>query len=159
MKKLLFIAMIACVPLFLTGCAKDDQISQLQKQNQDLQAQLAKQQSNDFDLQSKCSQQAKVFLDYFEGGKSAENISYENHFNQKLNKCFVLISQFQNTAPNKIEFLFDAAEKKEYAESDSSGYCSLLIGGAKCNSEAEFNGFVSSYMSDSSTVPSVPDLF
>lgn len=111
------------------------------------------------DSQSKCAQQAKIFFDFFEStdpdSKNKKQLDYyENHFNEKLNKCFILLHQFPIKDGLASDFLFDAIEKKEYAEyiySDSisdKDYCFLSINNSVCTTKIEFNNFVNNYMSE-----------
>ncbi|MCX6763153.1 MAG: hypothetical protein NTZ97_00235 [Candidatus Moranbacteria bacterium] len=112
MKKILFIAGISI--LFLAGCSNFDKISQLEKQNQDLQAQSNNQQQiNNLDLQAKCSDMAsKYFIS--KGYKTSDGFDYKNHYNSKLNKCFILISTSSDNNNLFID-LYDAVEGKHYA--------------------------------------------
>jgi hypothetical protein len=116
------------------------------------------------DLQSKCAKQAQEAFkrDGFEGEKGA---SFSNHYNQKLNKCFVQVESVDwKTAPGTVftnKVLSDAFEGKVYAEymwrSDKvKKYwevpplrCSvtLLSGEEKdCHSSDEFDRQVKAYM-------------
>jgi hypothetical protein len=64
------------------------------------------------DLQAKCADQArKVFRDL--GYKPDGPAAFENHFNVKLNRCFM---QIENTTPqgNVNRNVLDAFEGKEY---------------------------------------------
>jgi hypothetical protein len=136
------------------------------------QQQAEKTNNNDFDLQQKCSQQAKTFFDYYvsdpESKKTAE---LSNHYNVKLNKCFALIKQYIQTgtgasfSAGNQEDLYDAVEKKVYGSyswmSQSPKkywevaplWCDTYKDGDKynhqvCNTEDEFDNFVSPYMNE-----------
>lgn len=108
--------------------------------------------------QERCASQAsKTFSSL---GYSYENrSSYENHYNQKMNKCFINIS---SSYPDPDEVLLisrqliDAYEGKSYAN-----YLCPLLGGcdgetyplchveeAECKTLLEFNTLVDAYMVD-----------
>src|SRR5664279_5151412 len=73
--------------------------------------------SNLLDYQQKCAEQArKVFNDL--GYKPNDMAGYENHYNTKLNKCFVFVQNTDATQQPTIwtyKTLFDAYEGKTYA--------------------------------------------
>lgn len=48
--------------------------------------------STSIDLQSKCATQAGQFFEYLLSNPAAKmDAEYSNHFNSKLNKCFILV--------------------------------------------------------------------
>jgi hypothetical protein len=107
-----------------------------------------------------CSKGAKEFFDAngFANNKSALADEYENHFNKRLNKCFVLVRI--NTLPGNALFLhralFDVYDGKTIAEYDkrvpigTAEYevkpfsCSMLD--KNCQTDEEFDAFVKTYM-------------
>src|ERR1039458_798810 len=73
----LAIGLLTCCAL-LAGC-EADRVAKLEKENADLKAKVEKQNTAlDYDLQAKCSKDA-VLLDF------------TNHYDAKLNKCFILV--------------------------------------------------------------------
>jgi len=70
------------------------------------------------EYQEKCAEQARrAFHDL--GYKSQGPAGYENHYNAKLNKCFVLVENTDSTYAPTIwthKSLFDAYEGKAYGE-------------------------------------------
>jgi hypothetical protein len=91
--------------------------------------------------------------------------AYTNHWNPKVNKCFVLInSTWTSTNPTgeqvmSSEDLYDAFGGQSYATilTSDSLFSSTTVEGCwmgngdsrqPCKSEAEFNNFVRSYMED-----------
>lgn len=66
--------------------------------------------------QTKCSQQAQQFFTSH-GYKDSDGItfSYTNHFNSKLNKCFVLVNYYGLSTDILSMDLYDALEGKHYA--------------------------------------------
>jgi len=117
------------------------------------------------ELQEKCSKQAREeFVE--DGWKKEPMASFANHYNEKMNKCFILI---QNTTPTKPadgtfftgKILLDAFEGKAYGQYDWKSdkvkkywevapfNCkgTLLSGEEKfCHSSDEFDKIVKLYM-------------
>jgi hypothetical protein len=86
-----------------------------------------------------------------------EGVTLENHYNQRLNKCFMLIVQAGYTKKfYEQRFLLDAFEGRAYGDYFRNGsgqeaqvVCTLTpIGEPQrhCRSEEEFNAFVATYM-------------
>jgi type II secretory pathway pseudopilin PulG len=167
MRDALIVALImaVCVLGYLLHSQKTV-LTEQQQQIHDLEAKFeARATSARLDLQEKCSKQARE--DYREDGWNKEPMaSFTNHYNEKMNKCFVLI---QNTDPAKpddgtlfvTKTLFDAFEGTSYGEymwrSDKSKkywevaplHCmvTLLSGAEKaCHSSDEFDAMVKPYM-------------
>jgi hypothetical protein len=109
--------------LFLAAC-NSDRIAQLEKQNHDLSTRLdllSKQAS--LDLQNKCAEQARLEFsrngwEKFDSVKHMASLT--NHYNAKLNKCFMEVEDTDATAiaegvaVNKI--VSDAFERRTYGE-------------------------------------------
>ena len=69
---------------------------------------------NDISLQTKCSDMAEKYFvsrDY----KSSDGFDYKNHFNSKLNKCFILISFYDANSDFLSIDLYDTVEGNHYA--------------------------------------------
>lgn len=110
--------------LLLTSCsvdlndAKDKKIGELEKQVTEMKKEKeeAKQNTVSLDVQDKCSKKAKeVFIEQYTDTK---DVSYENHYNNKLNKCFVEI-YYMKTSWDIIwtyKSIYDAYEGKTYAD-------------------------------------------
>lgn len=93
--------------------------------------QKGKIQTSDIDLQAKCATQAEKTLNGFKKDYSVsqyDSFTQENHYNQKMNKCFVLISysavyppnttinpNAPFTQPSNYEDLVDAYENTDLA--------------------------------------------
>lgn len=79
-------------------------------------------------LQEKCANQAQKFFTDGDRYKDSDGImfDYKNHFNSKLNKCFILIY----ASSLKDDFLsidlFDVLEIKHYASYIGHGHCDPL---------------------------------
>lgn len=113
------------------------------------------------ELPAKCSEQArKLFLE--RGFNRRVMAQYANHYNSRLNKCFVQISDYDVTSSPgtsfKSKYVLDAFEGKEYGTfsfqggkriSEASVYCEVAVPSGEpklCNSESEFNELVKIYM-------------
>jgi hypothetical protein len=86
--------------------------------------------------------------------------SYASHYNAKLNKCFILITDrhFGGTTPGLIMMLWDINENMQYGEmvvldgetpnpSDRKGFfCNVLK--KRCYSEQEWDALVKPYMEE-----------
>jgi hypothetical protein len=87
----LAIGLLTCCAL-LAGC-EADRVAKLEKENADLKAKVEKQNTAlDYDLQAKCSKDA-VLLDF------------TNHYDAKLNKCFILVLESDKfSGPFSLDF-------------------------------------------------------
>lgn len=127
----------------------------------------AKSQENSaiFEMRSKCANYAKKF-NADDGWKSTDAMhSYENHFNVKLNKCFVIYkntniqkgyisidSDFFDLMDNKLLGSYHGLFKNENFNDEAElKQCSVtVISGdvQKCKNINEFRRLVSFYMND-----------
>ncbi len=76
---------------------------------------------SDIDFQTKCATQAKSFFEYLVPEPKGLNLGdanteYTNHYNSKLNKCFILITHPQESYYGDVytKYLYDAVEKVKY---------------------------------------------
>ena len=158
------LAIAAC--LFLTGCNYDNRIDKLEKQNQELQAEIKKgQRAADFEMQAKCAKDSRAwFNENWQSDKTTLLLNYTNHYNASLNKCFIEVEYhyrlFGESWVNDMT-LWDVYDnekygaasvshmislKPEFSEKESVSGCEVY--GKKCNTVEEFNGLVSPYMSN-----------
>ena len=109
MKNIILTGTLLVSVFLLAGCSDSNQ-----KQPQ-------QQQSANLDLQSKCAEMAsKYFIN--KGYKNTDGFDYQNHFNPKLDKCFILITS--NTTDNSLFIdLYDALEGKHYASFYGHSLC------------------------------------
>lgn len=154
----------------LAGCDAD-RVAKLEKENADLKAQVEKQSVPlDYDLQAKCSKDARAFFGETWGQeKDTILLDFTNHYNGKLNKCFILGEHHFNShlaGPNGDSWTnmmsrFDVYENTKYAEFGENNYMyfkpqihntqeviTCYVAGTKCTSQQEFNSLVSHYMTD-----------
>lgn len=145
MKKFFLIPLIS---LFIMGCSNPySTIEDQNKKISDLNIKIENLEKNNLDAQEKCAKQAdKTFTSL--GYESKGTDSFENHYSQKLNKCFIEI--ISTNFPHQNKMLFDAFEGKSYGnyswntEKDKKYWCTILD--KNCNSEVEFDNFVKTYM-------------
>ena len=114
---------------------------------------------DDYELQERCGKRAEESFrrEWGNGIKSVEgekmSADYSNHYNKKLNKCFVLlsVSGMSKKYYNSI-MLYDVNESRTYGSFFKLEYdrppnqCQVL--GKKCKSEDEWNSFVRPYMEE-----------
>jgi hypothetical protein len=165
----LAIGLLTCCAL-LAGCDAD-RIAKLEKENADLKAKVEKQSLIDnYDLQAKCAKDARVwFKENWSADKDTILLDYTNHYNAKLNKCFVLVEFHYNSHfagpggdswTNNMD-LTDVYENSKYAHFAENHYtyrkpefsthaevisCDVL--GNKCKTGEEFNNLVGHYVND-----------
>jgi hypothetical protein len=119
-------------------------------------------QYSDLDLQTKCEQQAQIFTGTATNGGSiddgeATSVSWTNHWNKSLGKCFINETVNHQNTFTRIEDLYDAVESTHYASftvSPNYTFCSTSPTGdldtnpQKCTSESQYNNFVKPYMTN-----------
>src|SRR5262249_20144352 len=66
-------------------------------------------------------------LDFKPVLKASGDSDYKNHFNSKLNKCFVLVSDYSLNDDFRTLDLYDAAEGKRYATYHGHNVCEVAI--------------------------------
>ena len=79
--------------LLLSGC-DNERISKLEKQNQELLAEVNKGHAAvEYDMQAKCGRDSKTWFNenWGRGEKDTLLLTFTNHYNRRLNKCFILV--------------------------------------------------------------------
>jgi hypothetical protein len=116
-----------------------------------------------YELQERCGKRAQeVFNKEYGNGNFSKDgktfiITYTNHYNRRLNKCFVILKAISfSEKKDKLgmltdKTLWDINEMKQYGSFDQffKGElfsCQVLDKG--CNSEIEWDSLVKSYMED-----------
>jgi hypothetical protein len=98
----------------------------------------------DYKLQKQCGEDSeKFFKRQYKEYVDSLNIFYQNHYNKKLNKCFIIVNRSSPT----FRTLFDVNESKIYGMF-SSGGGSCFVLDKKCNDEKEFDSLVKPYMEE-----------
>jgi hypothetical protein len=157
---------IIAVVVFLThGCGNSDRIAQLESQNRELTAKLEfLTKTRSLDLQEQCAKQSR---EVFKSGKWDKDplADYTNHYNAKLNKCFIEIqSTDAKTAPPAIftnktvsdafegkgygEYMWKSDRVKKYGEVPPLQCKVTLLSGEEkfCHSSDEFDQLIKQYM-------------
>jgi hypothetical protein len=162
---------LSVIVLLLAGC-NQDQIASLEKQNQGLKSELEKNRvATEYDLQAKCSKDAKAWFDDNWGMTSREKketklLDFTNHYNKSMNKCFIEVERHY-LIDNKTESwtgeitLWDVYENSEYGRFGANHYirfentvltsdevvlCELLD--KTCKTVDEFNSLAQPYMAN-----------
>ena len=108
----------------------------------------------DYELQERCGNQTREFFkkEYGDGvttvGKGQMLSGYQNHYNKKLNKCFIIIT---STSPSmKLKNLFDFNENKELGTFVDNKNLSMdcRVFEKSCKSEQEWDSLVKPYMEE-----------
>ena len=101
--------------------AQEDKIARLEKENKELATKLdAALKTANLDMQAKCAQEARLV--YNESGLKREEkdawSDYTNHYNRRLNKCFVMFdtSQWHGSGFTVYKSVLDAFEGRGYGE-------------------------------------------
>lgn len=112
----------------------------------------------DYELEEKCGKiAAEAFKKEYGNGVWTDNeghhciSNYTNHYNGKLNKCFLVLS---STCPSKPTYheklLYDINENKEYGTLIQLGKTTMEcdVRNIKCDSEKQWDDFIKSYMTE-----------
>lgn len=166
--KCLIVAFAALV--VLTACTDKERLDKLQKQNQELQAQIVKERSSvaEYDLQAKCSKDARAWFqtNWLPADKDTVLLDHTNHYNKTQNKCFAIVEYHFNTGKlaswANYMTLWDIYENSKYGEFREVHTNSIVDGkfqgddrldscqvaGQQCKSVEEFNNLTRPYMSN-----------
>jgi hypothetical protein len=92
MAKCISVIALGVVLSLALGCDAG-RISRLEKENEELKAQVKKDHAvGDYDLQEKCSRTAKAWVtENYPSDKDTLMLSFSNHHNSAQNKCFVFV--------------------------------------------------------------------
>jgi hypothetical protein len=129
-------ALFFCL-LLVIGCDTGERMTRLEKQTADLKADVEKDRSvRDLDLQAKCAKDARAwFNENWSSSRDKDTVllDFTNHYNVKLNKCFILVefhykSHFADAGgdswTNNIE-LTDVYENNQYGRFAENHYTYL----------------------------------
>jgi len=61
----------------------------------------------EYELQERCGKRAEeIFrIEYRNGNKAGKMSNYTNHYNRKLNRCFVIVIEIQTSIPDDKEII------------------------------------------------------
>ena len=117
---LIFLLLVAVAVLGYQVHSQNAALADQQRRITELNSRLeAKSQTASLELQEKCSKQARSDFEEY-GWKKEAFASFTNHYNEKMNKCFILIQSAtpsSNSRDGTIsinKYLFDAFEEKQY---------------------------------------------
>jgi hypothetical protein len=162
--RILTISLCAAL-LIVVGC-QDQKIARLEKQNQELKAEMEKSHATaDYDLQAKCGKDARTWFDENSPReKTTKFLVFRNHYNKPMNKCYILVEHHYDLDDrlswgNNIA-LWDVYENAKYA--NFIGATRIYTNPArteesviacesedkKCKTIDEFNEIVTPYLND-----------
>jgi hypothetical protein len=105
-----------------------------------------------YELQERCGKRAaEIFAHDYPSQPPNGIANYENHYNSRLNKCFMLETSTQPVTADgkrevvKIDILADVNENKVYAEFDP---ISCDVNGRTCHSEEEWKMLIKPFMEE-----------
>ena len=115
-----------------------------------------------YDLQEKCAKDSYAWYKREWEDVPASNISssYTNHYNSKLNRCYVLVAStvYGKEKKTAVEYsmhsktLVDVLEHRDIGSFDQSASrlnpIQCGVGDARCTSEDEFDALTKPYMED-----------
>src|SRR5271169_2599529 len=162
-------ALSVSVLLFLlVGCDIPERVSRLEKQTKEIQSE--KDRVTDYDLQAKCSKDAKAwFNENWSRDKDTVLLDFSNHYNKSGNKCFIFIEYhynsevavpggnswtnhmslwnvYENIKYGEVDENHKTYYKPKFDSSDEVISCAML--NQKCKTIGEFNNLVKPYMSN-----------
>lgn len=100
-----------------------------------------------YDLEDKCENQSEAWSKSYQQKYPSDKISYESHFNKKLNKCFILVKYEKS----ELKSLKNINENKVYGsflskKNSKTVICNVLE--KKCKTEQEWNSLIKPYMEE-----------
>jgi hypothetical protein len=107
-----------------------------------------------YELSEKCAKFAAQEFKRIYGQEAEVRVDYTNHYNIKLNKCFVLITDLVPKNNISTKYLMDINEHRQTAgfTSRSSGdkirIWECEVSGTNCHSESEWDALVKPYMEE-----------
>jgi len=165
MKLIVGVGIVACLML---GCDAD-RMSKLEKDNSELKAKLEKKSTaENFEFQATCSKAARTWFNQnWERDKDTILLDFSNHYDAKLNKCFILV-EYHYTINSTGSYtwtnhqdLSDVYENAKYAEfvemhytfsdpqlSNRDQVITCEVQGQKCKSSDEFYGLIRTFLND-----------
>lgn len=98
-------------------------------------------------LREKCEKQCEGWSKSYQQKYPSDKFSYENHYNRRLNKCFMLVTY----STSQLKSLKSISENKIYGsflsrQNSKTVICNVLEN--KCKTEKEWNFLVKPYMEE-----------
>jgi hypothetical protein len=150
------------LPILCLAACNQGKIAQLEKENKGLSEGLGRLEANSrqgaaLEVQARCAKQAEVVYEGYQF--STERSVYVNHYNPKLDRCFVEVTDTEDKDGNLTVFkeLVDAFEGKDYGDyfwantkrQAEPSMCKVTTPDGQevyCHSEDEFESLVKKYM-------------
>jgi len=156
------------------GCDTGERLTKLEKENQELRAEIKKRDSApaDLDAQVKCSRDAKTwFNENWAGSRDKDTIllTFTNHYSKRFIKCSIFVEYHYNsnfagpggTSWSTIVSVWDVYENSQYGDFSENHYqrwkpeysttdkvLTCEVFSQKCKTIAEFNGLIRPYFND-----------
>jgi hypothetical protein len=168
MKKFASVAAVGLILFVAAACNVPDRVSRLEKQNEELKAEMTKNHAAtaavaDYDLQAKGSKDAKIFFNEgWRRDKDTQYLDYSNHYNKAMNKCFILVEHHYAMVPEgswgndmmlwdvyepvKYGSLFELHLNNSLPNANRVSTCESIDN--KCTNLDEFNGLVRPYLNN-----------
>jgi len=98
-------------------------------------------------LQEKCEKQCEAWSKSYQQKYPSDKLTFENHYNQRLNKCFMLVTY----STSRMKSLKSISENKIYGsllvkQNSKTLICNVLEN--KCKTEKEWDALVKPYMEE-----------
>lgn len=137
MKRTLFISILIIFIISLVGCNNQTPTKEL------------------YQLQEQCGKGSQEWFKKKYGNEDKPSLSYQSHYNKKMTKCFVVITEDRvNKLDNKPYYrksLWDINENKEYGfihMTKTETTCFLIVTKKECKNSVEWDELVEPYMKE-----------
>ncbi len=167
MKQSTLVTGLVVLLMITATCDNSERMARLEKQNQELQAEVSKSRATtDYDLQSKCSQDARSwFNENYSRDKDTILLDFSNHYNKNLNKCFIVVEFHYSydalgswTNSMTLWDVYENAKCADFAQNTTvftkptyrteKKVIVYEVRGKTCTTVQEFNNFIHSYLTD-----------
>lgn len=160
MKSIFKLFTLSLCMIFLVACQQNEKAPKSASEN----LSHAASPKEEYDLQERCGKRAEEYFkrEYGNGisnTKDGQSMTvYTNHYNKKLNKCFILLTTTNVTYKDKkvssstFRSLYDINENKEYGiffKRDNDNFVfECKVSDKVCNSEDEWEALIKPYMEE-----------
>lgn len=160
----LLVLSLSLVALVGIGCDTGNRISRLEKENEDLKAEIQKNHiALDYDLQAKCSRDARAwFNENYSRDKDTLLLDFSNHYNKSSNSCMIFVEyHFRSGADGCFNdmSLWNVYENSKYGQfvesyvinnkgPSGTNVSTCEVGAQKCTNVDQFNAMMQPYMNN-----------
>lgn len=139
MKKIISLCVISCSALFLSGCSDSITASTTT--------------STSIVAQETCGTRAKAFFDDNYPGVVRDSNYYTNHYNKKLDKCYILVTTYRGGTAGYVsgESLYNVLENKlvgDLMSLNSEKPYTCFVGEGRCKNTEEWEKLIKPYMEE-----------